>query len=287
MFQYLHDHERFQCEMLFQSKTNIINMLIINILHIPSSYWTIKRQFLKFFKEFLIKICKHTDSKWGLQGKEDENVFSHFKDKILDPKFITRHSDNNLEIFKEFSYLIIEFSIRYLKTAEKNYDKAVIEAVLQLLRHPLSYPVEKIECAAEYFMRLTILSIQKEQNSQENQMREKTYFHNELVEAICDASLERAEYLLTLSQREEELHTFDDPEDEKKDKEEEEKEENKDQADMDVDMDHEENEGSGVDEPLLDMDYEFMSYSKVRKLGKTKDLFEKDDPFPLTLFSKK
>jgi hypothetical protein len=67
-------------------------------------------------------------------------------------------------------------------------------------------------------MRLTILSIQKEER-QENFVREKTYFHNELVEAICDASLERAEYLHKLSLKEEELNTFkDDPEDEKDEK---------------------------------------------------------------------
>lgn len=160
-------------------------MLIINIKHIPSTYWTIKMQFLKFFKEFLIRISKRpqdatgesTDSSYG-------EVFLKFKDKILDSKFITTHSDNNIEIFKEFSYLIIEFSIRYLKIVNKSYDKNVIEAILQLLRHPLSYPVEKIECAAEYFMRLTILSLQKEENQNEAQVREKTYFHNELVEAI-------------------------------------------------------------------------------------------------------
>lgn len=195
----------------------------------------------------------------------------------LDPKFITKHSDNNIEIFKEFSYLIIEFSIRYLKIANKNYDKLVICAILQLLRHPLSYPVEKIECAAEYFMRLTILSITRDEMPEENSSREKTIFHNELVEAICDASLERAEYLHNLSLREEELGTFEDNEDDftsnLEAKEEDEKK-------MEVDKD--ENE-----EPLLDMDYEFMSYSKLKELNKTKDVFESHDPFPSTTYSKK
>ena len=184
MFQYLHDTNTFQCKSLFNSKNNIINTLIINIMHIPSSYWTIKRQFLKFFKEFLIKISKRSDDAPAEGRNLEDDVFHTFKEKILSPKFITKHSDNNIEIFKEFSYLIIEFSIRYLKIADKNYDKAVIEATLQLLRHPLSYPVEKIECAAEYFMRLTILSINRNDVNQEVISKEKTYFHNELVEAI-------------------------------------------------------------------------------------------------------
>jgi len=209
MTQYLHKVNTYQCESLYNSRDHIINMLIINIKHIPSNYWTIKMLFLKFFKDFMIRISKRPqeptdESSVNSYGK----VFNDFKDKILDPKFITKHSDNNIEIFKEFSYLIIEFSIRYLKIVEKSYDKAVIEAILQLLRHPLSYPVEKIECAAEYFMRLTIMSIPKEDTQQENSVREKTFFHNELVEAICDASLERAEYLYNLSLREEQHNVF-------------------------------------------------------------------------------
>jgi hypothetical protein len=147
MFQYLHNHKSFQCEEIFKSKVLIINMLIINIKHIPSTYWTIKRQFLKFFKDFLIRISKRADESAanGTASDIQEEVFDKFKDNILDPKFITKHSDNNIEIFKEFSYLIIEFSIRYLKIINLNYDKLVISAILQLLRHPLSYPVEKIE----------------------------------------------------------------------------------------------------------------------------------------------
>jgi hypothetical protein len=183
MFQYLHKQDTTQCEGLFESRNNIIEMLIINIKHIPATYWTIKRQFLKFFKDFLIKISKRNDEA-GANLPKEENVFLKHKEAILDPKFITKHSDNNIEIFKEFSYLIIEFSIRYLKIVERNYDKSVISAILQLLRHPLSYPVEKIECAAEYFMRLTILSITREEYAEENTSREKTIFHNELVEAI-------------------------------------------------------------------------------------------------------
>lgn len=276
MFQYLHDEKSFQCESLFQSKSNIINMLIINIKHIPSTYWTIKRQFLKFFKDFLIKISKRDE---GLPpGSRDPNddVFHVFKEKILDPKFITKHSDNNIEIFKEFSFLIIEFSIRYLKTAGKSYDQTVIEAILQLLRHPLSYPIEKVECAAEYFMRLTILSIQKDEKTPENDVRKKTYFHNELVEAICDASLERAEYLYNLSLKEEELKTFEDTEEDNK------QTEIKDEDDMEVDGADE-----YADEPLLEMDYDYMSYTDLKKYGKMKDVFDRDDSFPLIMYSKK
>jgi hypothetical protein len=185
MTQYMHKANSFQCESLFESREHIINMLIINIKNIPSSYWTIKMQFLKFFKEFLIRISKRSQDVQGDSAdNNNDEVFVKFKDKILDSKFITKHSDNNIEIFKEFSYLIIEFSIRYLKIINRSYDKSVIEAILQLLRHPLSYPVEKIECAAEYFMRLTILSLQKDENQNEGQVREKTFFHNELVEAI-------------------------------------------------------------------------------------------------------
>ena len=163
-------------------------MLIINIKHIPStySYWQIKKQFLRFFKDFLIRINRRQEEEAKNNGgsiNNDDNVFIKFRETILDPKFITKQSDNNIEIFKEFSYLIIEFSIRYLKVVSKNYDKSVISAILQLLRHPLSYPVEKIECAAEYFMRITILSTREEQ-SDEATSREKTIFHNELVEAI-------------------------------------------------------------------------------------------------------
>ena len=47
---------------------------------------------------------------------------------------------------------------------------------------------------------------------------------------------------------------------------------------MDIDKEDE--------EPLLDMDYEFMSYSELKERGKNKDVFEKDDPFPLKLVSK-
>ena len=53
---------------------------------------------------------------------------------------------------------------------------------------------------------------------------------------------------------------------------------------MDVDEDGDEND---PEEPLLDMDYDFMSYSKLKELGKTKDVFERDDPFPLTMYSRK
>lgn len=152
----------------------------------------------------------------------------------------------------------------------------MISAILQLLRHPLSYPVEKIECAAEYFMRLTILSITRDEMPEENSSREKTIFHNELVEAICDASLERAEYLHNLSLREEELGTFEDNDDDFPTNPDDNEEEKK----MDVDKDE-------VEEPLLDMDYEFMSYSKLKELNKTKDVFESHDPFPSTTYSKK
>ena len=83
--------------------------------------------------------------------------------------------------------------------------------------------------------------------------------------------------------REEELKTFDDsPEDPsdshpKDDNEEENKEDG-----MDVDEENEEKK-----EPYLDMDYEFMSYTRIKELGKTKDVFERDDPFPLNMYSKK
>jgi len=211
IYQYLNNMNSYQYECLLLSKSNIIRMLILNIKHIPSTFWHIKKQFLKFFKDFLIRINRRQEeeAKKNPAANHDKNVFIEFKNDILDPKFITKQSDNNIEIFKEFSYLIIEFSIRYLKVADKNYDQAVISAILQLLRHQISYPVEKIECAAEYFMRLTILSINKgEEQKDEASSREKTIYHNELVEAICDASLERAEYLNSLSQREEELGTF-------------------------------------------------------------------------------
>jgi hypothetical protein len=125
-------------------------------------------------------------------------------------------------------------------------------------------------------MRLTILSITKEENSGENSSREKTIFHNELVEAICDASLERAEYLHNLSLREEELGTFDDNEDDFPTN-----KELEDEKKMEVD------ENGNEQEPLLDMDYEFMSYSKLKELNKTKDVFESHDPFPSTTYSKK
>jgi hypothetical protein len=253
------------------------------------TYWTIKRQFLKFFKEFIIKISKKTEV-IPTEGDAEtlaaaaiaaqSNIFTRFKDQILDPKFITKHCDNNIEIFKEFSYLIIEFSIRYLKVVQKNYDKTIIEAVLQLLRHPLSYPIEKIECAGEYFMRLTILAIQKEDGNESN-VREKTYFHNELVEAISDASLDRAEFLLALSNREEKLGTFEETENEDAGAKLDDVQIKEDF--MDVDSDDEESK----DKPVLDMDFEFMSYSKIKNLGKDKDIFEKDDPFPVTVFSKK
>lgn len=248
-------------------------MLILNIKQIPSSYWTVKRQLMIIFKEFLVKISKRSEEANPMQAADSEdNVFIRFKDKILDPAFIAKHCDNNIEIFKEFSYLIIEFSIRYLKVVDKNYDKSIIEAILQLLRHPHSYPVEKIECAAEYFMRLTILSIQKDDKAQENNMREKTFFHNEIVEAICDASLERAEHLYNFGVREEEMKTFDDTEDD---------EVHKTSEDMDVDVDPENSES------FLDMDYEFMAYSKIKSIGKAKDVFERDDNFPFNTYSKK
>lgn len=138
-------------------------MLILNIKTIPSSFWQIKKQFLKFFKDFLIRVSRRQEeeAKSNPGSGLEDNVFIKFKDVILDPKFITQQSDNNIEIFKEFSYLIIEFSIRYLKVVnenfealtakypegniKKNYDKMVISAILQLLRHPVSYPIEKIE----------------------------------------------------------------------------------------------------------------------------------------------
>jgi hypothetical protein len=125
-------------------------------------------------------------------------------------------------------------------------------------------------------MRLTILSITKDENPEENTSREKTIFHNELVEAICDASLERAEYLHNLSLREEELGTFDDNEDDFPSN-----RELEDDKKMEVD------ENGDEAEPLLDMDYEFMSYSKLKELNKTKDVFESHDPFPSTTYSKK
>ena len=186
IYQYLNNMNSFQYDSLLNSKSNIIQMLILNIKHIPSTFWQIKKQFLKFFKDFLIRINRRQEeeAKANPEASKENNVFIEFKDDILDPKFITKQSDNNIEIFKEFSYLIIEFSIRYLKVVNRNYDKAVISAILQLLRHPVSYPVEKIECAAEYFMRFTILSINREDQNNEASSREKTFFHNELVEAI-------------------------------------------------------------------------------------------------------
>ena len=284
MFQYLIAENSFQCDFLFKSKRNIIYMLIINIRNIPAAYWTIKRQFLKFFKEFIIKISKKADQQ-PVQNpdgssNDDNNTFKFFKEKILDPKFITKHCDNNIEIFKEFSYLIIEFSIRYLKVLDRSYDKTIIEAILLLLRHPLSYPIEKIECAGEYFMRLTILSIQKEDQDQENQAREKTLFHNEIVDAISDASLDRAEYLQALAIKEEKMGTFEDDADEPM--------KFVPPSDDEMDIDQALNiDDIDSDRPVLDMDYEYMPYSKIKKLGKTKDIFKKDDPFPMTTYSKK
>jgi hypothetical protein len=82
--------------------------------------------------------------------------------------------------------------------------------------------------------------------------------------------------------REEELKTFDDsPEDSTETKPEEEDKEEKKEEDMDIDVEKEDKE------PYLDMDYEFMSYTKIKELGKIKDVFEKDDPFPLNMYSKK
>ena len=321
--QYLNNTESYQCECLLNSKDSIIKMLILNIKSIPSTFWQIKKQFLKFFKDFLIRVSRRQEeeAKNNSGNSLKDNIFIRFKNDILDPKFITQQSDNNIEIFKEFSYLIIEFSIRYLKVVnenydelvrlypqhniKKNYDKAVISAILQLLRHPVSYPVEKIECAAEYFMRLTILSIRaanRDDPNEQEALREKTIFHNELVDAISDASLERAEYLYSLSQKEE-LATDDDKDkakEEEKEKpkkktkpkpkpREESKEETKtpieeskydidnevDEADMEVDFEDD------YEEPCLDMDYEYMSYTNLKIKGKTKDVFEKDHPFPL------
>lgn len=281
LYQYLNNLNSYQYECLLLSKSNIIRMLILNIMHIPSTFWQIKKQFLKFFKDFIIRInCRQEEEEKKNPGKNKEkNIFIQFKDDILDPKFITKQSDNNIEIFKEFSYLIIEFCIRYMKVAAKNYDKTVISAILQLLRHQISYPVEKIECAAEYFMRLTILSINREEQRDEISSREKTLFHNELVEAICDSSLERAEYLYSLSLKEEELGTFVDSEKENINScEKESEEEKKDGMDIDFETEYK--------EPLFEMDYEFMSNTDLKKLEKEKDVFEKDDTFPPNLLSK-
>ena len=77
--------------------------------------------------------------------------------------------------------------------------------------------------------------------------------------------------------REEENGTFEETKEDQKD-------EKEDKDDMDVDEDGDEND---PEEPLLDMDYDFMSYSKLKELGKTKDVFERDDPFPLTMYSRK
>lgn len=161
--QYLNKADSYQCESLLSSKDSIIKMLILNIKSIPSTFWQIKKQFLKFFKDFLIRVSRRQEeeAKNNPETSLQQNVFIKFKSEILDSKFITQQSDNNIEIFKEFSYLIIEFSIRYLKVVnenyeqlvrlypqhnfKKNYDKNVISAILQLLRHPVSYPVEKIE----------------------------------------------------------------------------------------------------------------------------------------------
>jgi len=79
MFQYLNADDTFQCEFLFTSKINIINMLIINIKNIPATYWTIKRQFLKFFKEFIIKISKKADGAVRQEGqpeRPEDNTFT-------------------------------------------------------------------------------------------------------------------------------------------------------------------------------------------------------------------
>ena len=126
-------------------------------------------------------------------------------------------------------------------------------------------------------MRLTILSIQKEDQDQENQAREKTLYHNEIVDAISDASLERAEYLQSLAHKEEKMGTFidNDLEDDIK-------------FIPPTDQEMEAEDDFPIDDrPVLDMDYEYMAYSKIKKLGKTKDVFKKDDPFPMTTYSKK
>jgi hypothetical protein len=115
---------QYQTELLLKSKENIIRMLILNIKSIPSTFWQIKKQFLKFFKDFLIRVSKRQEQEASTTPLE-ENIFIKFKDTILDPKFITQQSDNNIEIFKEFSYLIIEFSIRYLRVVNDNYEKLV------------------------------------------------------------------------------------------------------------------------------------------------------------------
>ena len=121
-------------------------------------------------------------------------------------------------------------------------------------------------------MRLTILSIQKDDKAQENNIREKTFFHNEIVEAIWDASLERAEHLYNFGVREEEMKTFDDTED---------NEVYKFSGKMDVDAD------PVTIESFYDMDYEFMTYSNIQSIGKAKDVFERDDNFPFNTYSKK
>ena len=71
---------------------NIIDMLILNIKQIPSSYWTVKRQLMIIFKEFLIKISKRSEEANPPQPSDpQDNVFINFKDKILDPSFIAKH----------------------------------------------------------------------------------------------------------------------------------------------------------------------------------------------------
>ena len=71
---------------------NIIDMLILNIKQIPSSYWTVKRQLMIIFKEFLIKIIKRSEEANPSQPSDpQDNVFICFKDKILDPSFIAKH----------------------------------------------------------------------------------------------------------------------------------------------------------------------------------------------------
>lgn len=101
MFQFMHDPNSYQCENLYRSKKNVISMLILNIKNIPAAYWTIKRQFLKFFKEFLIRISKKNEEAQRVEGQQvaPDDIFQEFKDKILDPKFITKHSDNNIGKF--------------------------------------------------------------------------------------------------------------------------------------------------------------------------------------------